>query len=77
MRSLAVFRRKNRRYLQLLEIGVRLNQPIYVKNLTQLNSTIMRAATSYKKGKKITAAYSNRGIVFIKLMNDDAPIAVS
>ena len=37
----------------------------------------MRAATKYKKEKKITAAYSNRGIVFLKMMNDDAPIAVS
>ena len=69
MRSIAAFRRKNRRYLQLQDIGVRSDQPIYInENLTQLNITIMRPATKYKKDKKITAAYSNRGIVFIKMM---------
>ena len=78
MRSLAAFRRKNHRYLQLQDIGVRSDQPIYAnENLTQLNSTIMRAVTKYKKDKKIAAVYSMRRIVFIKMMNDDAPIAVS
>ena len=50
MRSLAAFRRKNRRYLQLQDNGIR----YYVnENLTWLNSTIMRAATKFKKEIKI------------------------
>ena len=37
----------------------------------------MRAATEFKKETKIAAAYSNRGIVYIKLTGEDASVVVN
>ena len=36
------------------------------ENLTQTNSCLMRAAAKFKKDKKLAAAYSYRGRIYVK-----------
>ena len=79
MRSMAHHRRNtNKTILRLTDIGFQSDIPIYVnENLTAHNSVIMRAATKFKKEKKIVAAYTLRGHVYIKLQKDNPPIATN
>ena len=77
MRSFAVHRRQKRTLLTLEHIGLNSNQPIYInENLTKTNNTIMKAASKYKRENKFHAAYSLRGMVFIRISNNDAPLLI-
>ena len=77
MRSFALFRRQNRCCLTLEHIGLNSKEPIYLnENLTKTNSIIMKTATKYKKDGKLNAAYSLRGLVFVKIPNNDTPLLI-
>ena len=80
MRSLALYRRNNNNkgMLRLNNIGFESDSPIYVnENLTSRNNNIMRAVSKYKREKTIAAAYTLRGSIFIKLHNNNSPIAIN
>ena len=71
-------RNTNKTILRLTDIGFQSDIPIYVnENLIAHNSVIMRAATKFKKEKKIVAAYTLRGHVYIKLQKDNPPVATN
>mgnify|MGYP004603265753 CR=1 FL=1 len=77
MRSFALFWRQNRCSLTLRHIGYNSSEPIYInENLTKTNSVIMQAATKYRGEGKLTAAYSLRSRVYVRLLNNDVPTLV-
>ena len=52
--------------------------PIFInENLTHTNSSLMRAATKFKNDKKVAAAYSYRGRIYVKTDLQSTPILIS
>ena len=77
-RSLSLFRRNKGTFLQLHHIGTDSSTPIFInENLTHTNSSLMRAATKFKKDKKVAAAYSYRGRIYVKTDLQSTPILIS
>ena len=77
MRSFAMFRRNNKSPLTLQHIGFNSTEPIYInENLTKFNNLIMRAAAKHRREGKLTAAYTLRGLVFVRMHNNDAPLHI-
>ena len=74
MRSISTFRRQRGTFIRLHHIGMESSAAIYVnENLTASNSAIMRAASKFKKENKLAAAYSFRGLVYLKLDGSGSP----
>ena len=79
LRSIANFRRNNNSLLLLNNIGIPTtsNAPIFInENLTKENSKLMSLACKYKREKKISTAFSIRGLVYVKILRDDAAIHI-
>lgn len=72
LKSISKFKREKNRHLSLFEIGIESDKPIYVnENLTPHNYGIFKSALKLKKQKMIHAAYTIRGLVYIKTFNSD------
>jgi len=78
LKSIAAFRRENKMDLNLSLIGYQSSEPVYVnEHLTRHNHTILKAALKLKKQRKIYAAYTRRGIVYIKHKKDDNAMPIN
>lgn len=77
LKSIAIFRKHNKRSLLLYDIGEDSDRPFYVKeNLTSNNFKILQAAVRLKNVKKLNSAFTMRGIVYIKFNADEQPIRI-
>lgn len=77
LKSISKFRRDNKTSLCLNHVGMQSDQPIYInENLTPHNHRIFKEALRMKKEKKLNAAYTLRGLVYIKTFTSDDPVLV-
>ena len=61
------FRRNNNCTLSLRHAGFQSDEPIYVnENLTKANHNILKAALQLKQKNQLHAAYTHRGLVYVK-----------
>lgn len=77
LKSIAKYRREYKTQLSLNHAGIQSDQYIYLnENLTPHNHKIFKAALRLKKDNKISAAYTLRGLVYIKKINSVEPILI-
>ena len=78
LRSVAKFKREHNDLLRLKHIGFDGSEkPIYINEcLTNTNFKILQAAVQLRKQKQIYAAFSARGLVYIKLSESDSATCV-
>lgn len=72
LKSMANFRKTNKTSLLLNNIGIDSDRQFYInENLTSNNFKILQAALRLKKTNKIKSAITIRGLVYIRLNNED------
>lgn len=77
LKSIANFRKLNKTSLLLNSIGFDSDRPFYInENLTMVNYKILQAAIKLKNVKRLKAAFTMRGIVYVKVDGNDPAIRV-
>lgn len=78
LKSVANFRKNTKGNLLLNYIGYGSDTPFYInENLTPFNHKIFRSAMELKKNNKISASFTMRGLVYIKVYEKDKPIRIN
>lgn len=77
LRTLANFRKVNKSNLLLDYIGYGSNAPFYInENLTSTNHKILKSTINLRKSRKIFATFTMRGLVYIKINENDKPVCI-
>lgn len=77
IKTVSAFRSKYKTSLKLHHAGFESNEPFYInENLTPHNYQIFKSAQRLKKDELLAAAYTQRGIVYVKVNTDDEPLKV-
>lgn len=77
LKSITSFIKNQKTPLRLNVLGFNSSVPFYVnENLTPDNHRIFLKANSLKREGKISAAFVNRGLVYIRQLNCDDPICI-
>lgn len=77
LKAANVFKRENKTPLPLRLIGFDTDVPFFInEDLTNANYKILKEAISIKKKKQISAAFTLRGLVYVKRFDAATPICV-
>lgn len=78
MKTLSDFRKRNKNFsFTLRDIGIDSASKFYVnENLTYTNYKILQSAVKLKKQNLLQAAFTLRGLVYVKISTDDKPICI-
>lgn len=77
LKTLTEFKRKNKNQLTLNIIGLQSNANLFItENLTHSNYITLQEALKLKRKKFIYAAYSFRGLIYVKKSSNDEPICI-
>lgn len=77
LKTVANFKRDNKTQITLNMCGFDSNKPIFLnEDLTRYNYQILQAGLKLKKQRKIVAAFTFRGIVYVKQNDSDRGIRV-
>lgn len=78
LKSLSEFRKGNNNfYYTLRDVGIDSTSKFYVnENLTHTNYKILQAAVKLKKQNRLQAAFTIRGLVYVKITVADMPICI-
>lgn len=78
LRTIANYKRTNNRQLNLKDVGVESDRPIYIREcLTIKNQKIMHAALELKKEKLLTSVFTFRGVVHVKCQTNAESIKIN
>lgn len=78
LKSITSYIKATNNFLRLNHIGFDSSVPFYVnENLTPENHRIFLQAHRLKKNGTISAAYTNRGLVYIKQLGEDDPVCIT
>lgn len=77
LKTVTAYRRKYKSPLRLCNAGYESNEPFYInENLTPHNHKIFKTAIGLKKDDCLAAAYTLRGIVYVKKIESDEPVKI-
>lgn len=77
LRMLTANIKSNKSSLQLNQIGIMSTKPFFVnENLTPANHHILIAARKLKNENKISSAYTNRGLVYIRKLGSEESLCI-
>lgn len=77
LKSLNAYKKINKNNLMINIFGFTSNENFYInEHLTNTNYKILRAAVRMKKDKRCYAAYSFRGLVYVKCTETDKPVCI-
>lgn len=78
MRTIAEFRNTTKDLLRLHHLGFQSAVPIYINEcLSKENHTILKKAITYKKHKQVHAAFTRRGLVYVRRSHNDVPVCIN
>lgn len=78
LKMITTYMKANKNLLRLNQIGIESTVPFYInENLTPENHRIFLEARKMKKDNKISAAFVNRGLVYIKKLGCDDHLQIN